>query len=141
MFVGLALEAEQDCHQHHTQAHPNHSPYHGPAASESVCKYCGKCAADDEHDLNTSANDLREVLAETDIGVEDGWDVVTIVIYPLATMLIVLFNWCVHNEVDPSDLVHELHSVGQETGQGLVKFEVYMKTILTSCDPLTARRA
>ena len=89
VFVGLALKAEQDCHQHHTQAHPNHSPYHGPAASESVCENGGKCTADDKHNLNASANDLWEVLVETDIGVEDGWDVVTKDIYPL-----VVFSEC-----------------------------------------------
>ena len=80
MFIRLALEAEQDRHQHHTQAHPDHSPYHRPTSSEPVCKNGRNRTANDEHNLDTSANYLREVLAETDVRVEDGWDVVTIVI-------------------------------------------------------------
>lgn len=96
MLVRLPLKAKQDEYHHHADAQSEGSPHHGLAAADAVDEDGGEETADDEHDLDAAADDLGEVFAEADVGVEDGRDEVD-------------------DEVDSADLVHELHSIGQET--------------------------
>lgn len=78
MFDCRSLEAEQNRDHHHAEPERQGTPDHGCAAADSVDEEGWEEAAEDEHDLDTAADDEGEVVGETDVVGEDGWDEVAV---------------------------------------------------------------
>ena len=94
LLVG-ALEAEQNTDHHHGNGETQAAPHHGLASPDAVDEEGGEEGPDHEHALNAAAEDEGEVAGQADVGLEDR-------------------RHEVDDQVDPADLVHELHAVGQQ---------------------------
>lgn len=74
MLVAAALEAKEDRYHHHTNAQAKATPHHRLPASSPVDEEGRKEAADDEHDLDASSKNQREIPGETHVFLEDRWN-------------------------------------------------------------------
>lgn len=88
-------EAQKHCYQHHGEREPCRSPHHRPSASETVKEEGWDERSEEKHGLYETTNEQGQVVREPDVVLQCRGNVVD-------------------DEVDASDLIHELHAVCQE---------------------------
>lgn len=69
----LRVDAQQDSDEHHGYAQTGRADHHRLTSSESVQEQCWYDRADDEADIDSSANDLRKVWVDADVVFESRW--------------------------------------------------------------------